>query len=51
MHALPVDQDFYRDIFANGSKAGIKMFEQDFFCSIHYRTNLTNRDVTTGQRW
>ena len=51
LHALPVDRAFYRDIFANASAAGIKMFEQDFFCSIHYRTNLTNRDVATGQAW
>ena len=37
-HALPVDPEFYRDIFTNGSKAGMKMFEQDFFCSIHCKT-------------
>ena len=27
--ALPVDKMFYRDIFANGSKARMKMFEQE----------------------
>jgi hypothetical protein len=31
-HALPVDQTFYRDIFANGSKASMRMFEQVSEC-------------------
>ena len=59
-HALPVDRRFYDDIFRNASfgkprddprRTGIRMFEQDFLCSINGHTQLTNQDVVTGQRW
>jgi hypothetical protein len=50
-HALPVSRDFYDDIFANGTAAGMRMFEQDFLCSINGQTELTNQDVVTGQAW
>jgi hypothetical protein len=49
--ALPVDVDFYRDIFRNGSVAQMKMFEQDFFCTYAWNTNITTRDVHTGADW
>jgi len=50
-HALPVDRRFYDDIFRNASfgkprddprRTGIRMFEQDFLCSINGKTQLTN---------
>ena len=50
-HALPMDQAFYDDLFANGSKADMVMFEQDFLCTHNVGTHLTNRDVTTGDTW
>ena len=59
-HALPVSRAFYDDIFANASfglgpaeasRHGIRMFEQDFLCSINQQTELTNQDVHTGQAW
>lgn len=50
-HALPADVRFYEDIFANGTRAGMKMFEQDFMCSINTATNLTRSDIYTGVKW
>ena len=32
--ALPVDVEFYRAMFTNGTKAGMRMFEQDFLCTV-----------------
>lgn len=46
--AIPVDVQFYRDAFHNGSHAQMKMFEQDFLCTYAASTNLTKGDVTTG---
>jgi hypothetical protein len=50
-HAIPTDRSFYDAIFANGSKVGMKMFEQDFLCSINGVTNLTRQDVESGMLW
>jgi hypothetical protein len=50
-HALPISAAFYRDLFANGTAAGMVMFEQDFLSFINSKTSLTNTDVTTGERW
>lgn len=49
--AIPVDIDFYRDVFKNGSHAQMKMFEQDFLCYYGWLTNLTNSDVSAGMEW
>ncbi len=49
--AIPLDDKFYKDLFLNGSKIGMKMFEQDFLCSINSETNLTSSDVTSGNAW
>jgi hypothetical protein len=49
--AIPLDVQFYRDAFANGSRAQMKMFEQDFLCTYAAATNLTKGDVTTGMTW
>lgn len=49
--AIPVDVDFYRDVFRNGSHAQMKMFEQDFLCTYAASTNLTKGDVNTGMDW
>ena len=40
--ALPLSAEFYRDLFRNGSKAQMRMFEQDFLCTYGATTNLTN---------
>ena len=48
---LPVDVQFFRDIFKNGSVAQMKMFEQDFLCTYAWNTNLTTRDPDTGMQW
>jgi len=40
--ALPLSVEFYRDLFRNGSKAQMRMFEQDFLCTYGATTNLTN---------
>lgn len=48
---LPIDPQFFRDIFKNGSVAQMKMFEQDFLCTYAWNTNLTTRDTTTGMQW
>eukprot|EP01051_Picozoa_sp_SAG22_P000329 SAG22_NODE_7_length_40155_cov_25.241356_42_plen_204_part_00 len=58
-HAIPTTRAFYDAIFRNGthlggstvSKNGMRMFEQDFLCSINQDTNLTRQDVATGQAW
>jgi hypothetical protein len=59
--AVPTDVNFYRDMFRNGSRAQMKMFEQDFLCTYASSTNLTNADVSnsppggggdgTGMKW
>ena len=49
--AIPVDENFYRDAFRNGSRAQMKMFEQDFLCTYAASSNLTKGDVTTGMAW
>ena len=49
--AIPLDVQFYRDVFVNGSHAQMKMFEQDFLCTYAWTTNLTNADVVTGMQW
>jgi hypothetical protein len=49
--AIPLDVQFYRDAFANGSHAQMRMFEQDFLCTYAASTNLTKGDVTTGMTW
>ena len=49
--AIPVDPQFYRDVFKNGSHADIRMFEQDFLCYYDWNTNLTNSDVASGMAW
>ena len=58
-HAIPITRSFYDAIFHNGthlggrgvSKNGMRMFEQDFLCSINQYTNLTRQDVFSGQTW
>lgn len=49
--AIPLDPRFYKDLFANGTKIGMKMFEQDFLCTTNSETSLTNSDVHSGRRW
>jgi len=42
------------DLFKNGTTIGMKMFEQDFLCSLPWGiggTSLTNQDVETGKNW
>eukprot|EP00041_Stephanoeca_diplocostata_P000680 m.16150 g.16150 ORF g.16150 m.16150 type:complete len:887 (-) comp10906_c0_seq3:429-3089(-) len=52
MHnALPLDPQFYTDLFKNGSKIGQRMFEQDFLCTYNTGTSLTNSDVDSGAIW
>ena len=49
--AIPLDVQFYRDVFKNGSRADMRMFEQDFLCYYDWNTNLTNSDVAAGMQW
>lgn len=48
---IPLDPAFYLDLFRNGSKIGMKMFEQDFLCTTNSETSLTNNDITSGHAW
>ena len=48
---IPQDPKFYQDMFANGTSIGMKMFEQDFLCTLNTDTNLTNNDLTSGETW
>eukprot|EP01062_Namystynia_karyoxenos_P062941 TRINITY_DN55796_c0_g1_i1.p1 TRINITY_DN55796_c0_g1~~TRINITY_DN55796_c0_g1_i1.p1 ORF type:complete len:813 (+),score=232.56 TRINITY_DN55796_c0_g1_i1:69-2441(+) len=50
-HSLPADRKFYDAIFRNGTRIGMRMFEQDFFSTITAQTMLINRDVESGMRW
>ena len=50
-HVLPISHEFYDDLFANGTRAGMIMFEQDFLCAINTATTLTNSDLATGLAW
>ncbi|KAL3916449.1 MAG: hypothetical protein SGILL_005174, partial [Bacillariaceae sp.] len=50
--SIPIDPNFYMDLFKNGTAIGMKMFEQDFLCSGGIdRTTLTNSDVMSGKAW
>jgi hypothetical protein len=49
--AIPLGARFYRDLFANGSRIGMRMFEQDFLCFTTLNTDLLTSDVDTGDRW
>eukprot|EP01064_Diplonema_japonicum_P023541 TRINITY_DN33977_c0_g1_i1.p1 TRINITY_DN33977_c0_g1~~TRINITY_DN33977_c0_g1_i1.p1 ORF type:complete len:756 (+),score=94.55 TRINITY_DN33977_c0_g1_i1:52-2319(+) len=49
-NSLPVDKQFYDDLFANGTKIGMKMFEQDFLSSI-LLTDLITSNVEDGEAW
>jgi hypothetical protein len=49
--AVPLDAQYYRDAFKNGSAAQMVMYEQDFLCYYNWDTNLTNSDTTTGMTW
>ena len=50
--AIPVDPAFYLNLFRNGSsKVNMKMFEQDFLCTMNTATSLTNSDITSGHAW
>ena len=43
-----VSKDFFAGLMANGSQAGMLMFEQDFLCATQH---ATAKDLTTGARW
>ncbi|KAL3922804.1 MAG: hypothetical protein SGILL_002007 [Bacillariaceae sp.] len=49
--SIPLDPQFYFDLFQNGTAIGMKMFEQDFLCSIGHQTSLTDSDVMSGKAW
>mmetsp|Transcript_435 Transcript_435/g.476 ORF Transcript_435/g.476 Transcript_435/m.476 type:complete len:801 (+) Transcript_435:113-2515(+) len=50
--SIPLDPNFYRDLFQNGTRIGMKMFEQDFLCEQGYGgTGLTKTDVISGKLW
>ena len=46
--AVPLDRGFFDGIFRNGSKAGMKMFEQDYICS---SMATTSTDLGMGRAW
>eukprot|EP01060_Flectonema_neradi_P036837 TRINITY_DN721_c0_g1_i13.p1 TRINITY_DN721_c0_g1~~TRINITY_DN721_c0_g1_i13.p1 ORF type:complete len:780 (+),score=134.53 TRINITY_DN721_c0_g1_i13:115-2454(+) len=50
-HSLPIDKNFYLDLFKNGTAIGMKMFEQDLLSVVNTRTLLTNSDTDTGDMW
>eukprot|EP00039_Didymoeca_costata_P008485 m.112767 g.112767 ORF g.112767 m.112767 type:complete len:859 (-) comp14102_c0_seq2:80-2656(-) len=50
-NTIPLGQKFYDDIFANGSKAQMAMFEQDFLCTTNTGTSLTKSDINHGKTW
>ena len=50
-HSLPIDKNFYIDLFRNGTKIGMKMFEQDFLSAVNQYTNLTSNDTHTADDW
>lgn len=45
---LATDPEFFKAILANGSKAGMVMFEQDYICST---TGQTARRLGAGPEW
>jgi len=50
--SIPVDPDFYMDLFRNGTRIGMVMFEQDFLCSYGIgNSGLTSTDVDSGRTW
>jgi hypothetical protein len=52
--SIPTDPRFYMDLFNNGTSIGMRMFEQDFLCSLPWAigsTSLTTQDVDTGRNW
>ena len=50
--SIPTDVKFYHDLFRNGTKIGMKLFEQDFLCSYGIGgTDLTSTDIYSGSDW
>lgn len=41
-------ESFFEGLMANGTEAGMKMFEQDYLCATQA---TTASDLTTGERW
>eukprot|EP01065_Artemidia_motanka_P022599 TRINITY_DN267_c0_g3_i1.p1 TRINITY_DN267_c0_g3~~TRINITY_DN267_c0_g3_i1.p1 ORF type:complete len:779 (+),score=186.73 TRINITY_DN267_c0_g3_i1:75-2339(+) len=50
-HSLPSSREFYDALFANGTKAGMVMFEQDFFSYAMQTLPMLTADTTTGMQW
>lgn len=49
--AIPLSLQFYLDLLSNGTKIGMKMFEQDFLCYLNTDTTTTNSDINSGNQW
>lgn len=50
--SIPLDPNFYMDLFRNGTKIGMVIFEQDFLCSYGIGdSGLTSTDVDSGSTW
>ena len=45
---IATDSSFFIDVFANGTTAGMSMFEQDYICST---TAATSRALGVGRAW
>lgn len=51
MHnAIPLDPNFYTDMFKNGTKIGQRMFEQDFLCTYNTGTKTSGSGYTSTQQ-
>eukprot|EP01006_Ploeotia_vitrea_P018851 TRINITY_DN50659_c0_g1_i1.p1 TRINITY_DN50659_c0_g1~~TRINITY_DN50659_c0_g1_i1.p1 ORF type:complete len:806 (+),score=86.19 TRINITY_DN50659_c0_g1_i1:53-2470(+) len=50
-NAFPMEEQFYVDLFANGTKAGMTMFEQDFMCYFQDFTGFMTTKVGQGAEW
>ncbi len=49
--ALPLSPMYYRAAFRNGSRAQMKMFEQDFLCTYLWETSLLTSNISIGMEW
>lgn len=50
--SIPLDPNFYMHLFRNGTRIGMKFFEQDFLCEYGIgSTGLTSTDVYSGKEW
>ena len=49
--AIPLEEQFWTDLFTNSSKWGLRVYEQDWLDREFEKLNVTQRSATLGRQW